>query len=201
MTGIIHFVQITPCYLLLTRFPTLMLPGTSQLLPVLWTLEHVKTDLDAFYGPKLTQTTWMLNLLCSRETTINIFARCKVLQRGKANFNQFMRLMNQLVFATENFGREDNFSAVLIPTMSKDMAEQVKHAHKKIDVVDPVSKKNFVTLLRYNVEQSESFLIKSQCLPGGMRTRSFNNVLMWNINLKSSISSSCNEISIWESEK
>ena len=45
---------------------------------------------------------------------------------------------------------------VLIPTMSKDMDEQLKLAHKVVDVVDRANKKICVTLLRYNVDKLES---------------------------------------------
>ena len=45
---------------------------------------------------------------------------------------------------------------MLIPTMSKDMDEQLKLAHKVVDVVDGANKKKFVTLLRYNVDKLES---------------------------------------------
>ena len=44
----------------------------------------------------------------------------------EADFNQLMRLRNQLAITTENVGREENCSPVLIPTMSKDMDEQLK---------------------------------------------------------------------------
>ena len=43
------------------------------------------------------------------------------LTMGKADFNQFMRLRNQLVNAAENFAKEENLTSVLIPTMSRDM--------------------------------------------------------------------------------
>ena len=49
---------------------------------------------------------------------------------GEVDFNQFMRLRNPLVNAAENFAREENLTPVLIPTMSKDMDEQLKLAHK-----------------------------------------------------------------------
>ena len=52
------------------------------------------------------------------------------LTMGEADFNHFMRLRNQLVNAAENFAREENLTPVLIPTMSKDMDEQLKLAHK-----------------------------------------------------------------------
>ena len=55
---------------------------------------------------------------------------------GEADFNEFMQLKNQLVNATENCAREENLTPVLIPTMSKDMDEQLKLAQKVVDVVD-----------------------------------------------------------------
>ena len=45
------------------------------------------------------------------------------LTMGEADFNQFMRLRNQLVNAAENFAREEKLIPVLIPAMSKDMDE------------------------------------------------------------------------------
>ena len=74
----------------------------------------------------------------------------------EADFSQFMRLRNQLVNAAENFAREENLTPVLIPTMSKDMDEQLKLAHKFVDVVDRANRKICVTLLRYNVDKPES---------------------------------------------
>ena len=69
------------------------------------------------------------------------------LTMGEADFNQFMRLRNQLVNAAENFAREENLTPVLIPKMSKDMDEQLKLAHKVVDVVDRANRKFCVTLL------------------------------------------------------
>ena len=66
---------------------------------------------------------------------------------GEAKSHQFMRLRNQLVIAAENFDREEYLSQVLIPTMSKDMDEQLKLAHQVIDVTDKANKKDCVTLL------------------------------------------------------
>ena len=78
------------------------------------------------------------------------------LTKGEADFNQLMRLRNQLVNAAEKFAREENLTPVLIPTMSRDMDEQLKLAHKLVDVVDRTNRKIFVTLLRYNVDKLES---------------------------------------------
>ena len=75
---------------------------------------------------------------------------------GEADFNQFMRLRNQLVIAAENFARLEDFTPMLIPTLSKDMDEQLKLARKVFDVVDRANKKHCVTLLRYNVDKCES---------------------------------------------
>ena len=61
------------------------------------------------------------------------FRRVQNLTMGEADFNQFMRLRNQLVNAAENFAREENLTPVLIPTMSRDMNEQLKLAHKVVD--------------------------------------------------------------------
>ena len=71
----------------------------------------------------------------------------------EADFNQFMRLRNQLVNAAENFAREENLTPALIPTMSKYMDEQLKLAHKVVDVVDRTNRKICLTLLRYNVDK------------------------------------------------
>ena len=80
----------------------------------------------------------------------------KILEKGEADFNHFMRLRNQLVNAAENFAREENLTPVPIPTMSRNMDEQLKLAHKVVDVVDRTNGKICVTLLRYNVDNPES---------------------------------------------
>ena len=78
------------------------------------------------------------------------------LTTGEADFNQFMRLKNQLVSAAEIFAREEISTPVLIPTLSQDMEEQLKLAHKVVDVMDRGNRKICVTLLRYNVEKPEN---------------------------------------------
>ena len=42
-----------------------------------------------------------------------------------------------------------------MPTMSKDMHEQLQVAHKVVDAVHRVNRKTCVTLLTYNVDKSE----------------------------------------------
>ena len=63
---------------------------------------------------------------------------------------------NQLVVAADNFLREQNLLSVLQSTLSKDMAEQLKLAHKVIDVVDWPNRGNCVTLLRYKLHNPET---------------------------------------------
>ena len=77
------------------------------------------------------------------------------LTMGAADFNQFKRLRNQPVNATENFARQGDLTPVLIPTMSKDIDEQLKLAHKIVDVVDRANRKICMTLLRFNVDKPE----------------------------------------------
>ena len=83
------------------------------------------------------------------------FRLVQSLTMGKADFNQFMRLRIELVVGAETFAREENLSPVLIPTMSKDMDEQLKLAHKMVDVVNQTDKKICLTLLRYSVSTPE----------------------------------------------
>ena len=88
-----------------------------------------------------------------KEDENKLFRLVQSLSMGEADFNQFVRLRNQLVNAAENLAREESFTPVLIPTMSRDMDEQLKLAHKVVDVVDRTKRKICVTLLRYNVDQ------------------------------------------------
>ena len=61
-----------------------------------------------------------------------------------------------MVNAAENFGRQENLSPVLNPTMAKDLDKQLKLSHKLVDVVDRTNGNTFATLLRHCVEKPES---------------------------------------------
>ena len=78
------------------------------------------------------------------------------LPMGEADFNQFIRQRNQLVAAADNFLREQNLSPVLQSTLPKYMEEQMKLAHKVIDVVDCPNRRICVALLRYKVDNPET---------------------------------------------
>ena len=74
----------------------------------------------------------------------------------EADFDQFIRQRNQLVFAADNILKEQNLSPVLQSTLSKDMEEQLKLVHKVIDVVDCANRRICVTLLRYKVDNPQT---------------------------------------------
>ena len=95
----------------------------------------------------------------------------------EGDFNQFMRLRNQLVNAAENFAGEENLTPLLIPTMSKDLDEQIKLAHKVIDVVDRANRKICLTLLRYNVDKRESSYAQVRLFPRKKEDEKFQQVV------------------------
>ena len=64
------------------------------------------------------------------------FGRAQNLTTWESYFNQFLRWRNQPVISAKNFGGEQHLSPMQIPTLSKDMDEQLKLAHRVIDFVD-----------------------------------------------------------------
>ena len=83
-----------------------------------------------------------------------------------ADFNQFMRLRNQLVIPAEHFAGEENFSPVVIAALSKDMDEQFKLAQKVVEVVDWANKKICVALLRHSVLKPDNSSDQLRCFAG-----------------------------------
>ena len=122
----------------------------------MWTLANVKTDFDDFVGFKNDSNYLDVKLKVFRKNDKKEFRLAQNLTMRETDFDQFMPLRNQLVNAAKNFAREENLTLVLVPTMSRDMDEQHKLAHKVVDVVDRTNRKICVTLLRYNVDKSES---------------------------------------------
>ena len=106
---------------------------------------------------------------------------------GEADFNQFMRLRNQLVKAADNFAREENLTPALIPTMPTDMDEQLKLAHIVVDVVDRTNRKICVTLLRYNVHKPESSYAQVRLLARKKEDEKFQRVVYVKYKLKKNI--------------
>ena len=91
-----------------------------------------------------------------REDKIAEFQLRQIFTMGDADFNQFIRRRSQLVVAADNFLREQNLSPVLQSTLSKDMEEQLKLAHKVIVVLDRPNRRICVTVLKYNVDNPET---------------------------------------------
>ena len=108
------------------------------------------------------------------------FGLVQNLTMGEPSFNQFMRLRNQLVNAAENFAGEEKLTPVLIPTMSKDTDEQLRLAHKLVNVVDRANKEIFVTLLRYNVDKPETSYAQVQLFPRKKEGKKFQQVVYVN---------------------
>ena len=103
---------------------------------------------------------------------------------GRSGFQHFMRLRNQLVIAAENLSREENLSSVLIQTMSQDMEEQLKQAHKVVDVVDRPYKSIVWLCCGTMWTNRRVHMLKSDYLQGRRRTRSFNKLSMCITNMK-----------------
>ena len=119
----------------------------------MWTLGNVKTDLDSFFWSGNDSNYLDVKLKVFRKDDKKEFRLDQNLTIGEADFNQFMRLRNQLVNAAENFAREEKMTPVVISTKSKDTDEQLKLAHKLVDVVNRANRKIYVTLLRYSVDK------------------------------------------------
>ena len=124
------------------------------------------------------------------DVTLKVFKRddnrsfCPVrsLTMERENFNQFIRLMNQLVIAAENYGRGENLCW---------------YPQCPVTCVD---NSNWLTRwLMYWTKQTERFVwfscgrmwksprvhrLKSDYLQKRRRKRSFNKLLLWNINMK-----------------
>ena len=96
-------------------------------------------------------------------------------------------MRNQLVIAAENFAGEENLTPVLIPTRSQDMDEQLKLAHKVVDVLDRANRKNCVTLLRYNVDKPDSSYAQVRSIPRKKEDEKFQQVVYVNYKLEEKI--------------
>ena len=112
------------------------------------------------------------------------FRLAQKLTMGEADFKQFMRLRNQLVNAAEKIAREENLTPELMPTLSKGMDEQLKLAHKVVDVVDRPNRKICVTLLRYIVDKPESFCAQVRLFARKKEDEKFQQVVYMNYKLE-----------------
>ena len=102
---------------------------------------------------------------------------------GEVDFNQFLRQRNQLVVAADNFLGEQNLSPVLQSTLSKDKEEQLKLVHKVIDVVDRPNRKICVTLLRYKMDNPETFYAQVRLFARKMQEEKLQQIVYVNYRL------------------
>ena len=106
------------------------------------------------------------------------------LTMGETDFTQFMRLRNELVIAAEKIARENNLITVRIPTMSKDMDEQLKLADMGVHIVDRANRKICVTLLRYNADKPDSSYAHVRLFPRKKEDEKFQQVVYVNYKLE-----------------
>ena len=104
------------------------------------------------------------------------------LTMGEADFNQFMRLRKQLVIAAEKFATEENLTPVLIPTLFKDMDEQLKVPRKVVDAVERPNRKICVTL--YSVDKLESSHARVGLFPRKTEESMFQQIVFVNCKLE-----------------
>ena len=110
----------------------------------MWTLANVKT-FRRFSWSKKDSNFLDVKLKVLKKDDNKEFRLVQNFTMGEADFNQFIQLR---IIAAGNFAREENLSPVLIPTKSKELDEQLKLAHKVVDVVELSNRKICLTLLR-----------------------------------------------------
>ena len=114
----------------------------------------------------------------------NEFWLAQVLTYWESDFNQFMRLRIQLVVAAENFAYEEKLSPVLIPTLPRDTDEQLKLAHKLVDLVDWANRRVGVTLLRYSLDKPEGSYTQVRLLARKTEDEKFQQIVHVNYELE-----------------
>ena len=107
----------------------------------------------------------------------------KNLTMGEADFNQFLRLRNQLVVAIRDHSKEENLPPVHVKLLAKDMEEQLKLTHKVVEVVDRSHRKFCVTKLRYNVEKPETSYVQGRLFGRRMDEKKLNQIVFVNYKL------------------
>ena len=111
------------------------------------------------------------------------FRLAQNLTMGEADFNQFIRLRNQLVVAVRDFSKEENLPPVQVKLLAKDVEEQLKLTHKVVEVVGRPHRKICVTMLRYNVEKPETSYVQVRLFGRRKDEKKFNQVVYVNYKL------------------
>ena len=134
---------------------------------------------------------WSKNTFNYLDAEPKVFKReenkqCRLAQSltmGEADFDQFIRLRNQLVAAVRDFSKEENLPPVQVKLLAKDMEEQLKLSHKVVEVIDWPHRKICVTMLRYNVEKPKTSYVQVRLFARRKDEEKFNQILYVNYNL------------------
>ena len=105
------------------------------------------------------------------------------LTMGETDFNQFIRLRNQLVVAVRDLSKEENLCPVQLKLLAKDIEEQLKLTHKVVEVVDRPHRKICVTMLRYYVERPETSYVQVRLFGRRREEQKFNQIVHVNYKL------------------
>ena len=111
------------------------------------------------------------------------FRLAQNLTMREADFNQFIRLKNQLVVAVSDFSKEENSPPVQVKLLAKDMEEQLKLTHKVVEVADRSHRKNCLTMMRYNVEKPETSYVQVRLFERRKDEEKFNQIVYVNYKL------------------
>ena len=111
------------------------------------------------------------------------FRLAQNLTRGEADFNQLIRLGNQLVVAVRDFSKEENLPPLQLKLLAKDMQEQLKLTHRVVEIVDRPHRKICVTMLRYNGEKPETSYVQVRLFGRRKDEEKFNQIVYVNYKL------------------
>ena len=79
----------------------------------------------------------------------------------EADFNQIIRLRNQLAVAVRDFSKEENLPPVQVKLLAKDMEEQLKLTHKSVEVVDRPHTKSLRDYAALQCGEARDFICSS----------------------------------------
>ena len=102
---------------------------------------------------------------------------------GEVDFNQFIRLRNQLVVAVRDFRKKENLPPVKVQLLAKGMEEQLKLTHKVVEVLDRPHRKICVTMPRYNVEKPKTSYVQVRLFGRRKDEKKFNQIVYVNYKL------------------
>ena len=146
----------------------------------MWTSVNGKTDLDEFLDPKKFFDYLDVKLKVFKGDENKQFRLAENLTMEEADFIQLIRLRNQLVVAVRDFSKEENLPPVQVKLLAKDMEEQLRLTHDFEEVVDRPHRKICVTMLRYNVEKTETSYVQVRLFGGRKDEEKINQIVYVN---------------------